>query len=118
MRRRFLSWASPTDDSRPALNGGIGDSGDLSVQRALPSGSSSGGGRGRRIGIGCPDDPSNQMLSVRQVAALLQVSTRTVWRLLSAGTLPSPVRLGGCVRWRVDDIAGWIDAGCPRQRRT
>jgi excisionase family DNA binding protein len=53
------------------------------------------------------------MITVEEVARLLNVSERTVWRMRSAGTLPSPVKLGGCVRWPVDAIRRWIEAGCP-----
>lgn len=48
-----------------------------------------------------------------EVASMLQVSIRTLWRLRSAGQLPSPIRLGGAVRWPIDDIKKWIAAGCP-----
>lgn len=49
----------------------------------------------------------------KQVAELLQVSTRTLWRMRSAGSLPTPIRLGSAVRWRRDEIEQWILAGCP-----
>jgi len=47
------------------------------------------------------------------VAALLQISRRQIHRLRSAGQLPAPLRIGGAVRWRADEIAGWIEANCP-----
>ncbi len=53
------------------------------------------------------------LICVEQVAALLNVSTRTVWRLLSAGRLPQPLRFGGNVRWRLDQLGEWIERGCP-----
>lgn len=40
------------------------------------------------------------LLSVQQVASLMQISTRSVWRLLSSGELIEPVRLRGNTRWR------------------
>ncbi|QDS97083.1 helix-turn-helix transcriptional regulator [Adhaeretor mobilis] len=49
----------------------------------------------------------------KQVADLLQVSTRTLWRMRSAGSLPTPVRLGAAVRWRRAEIEAWIREGCP-----
>ena len=55
------------------------------------------------------------LISAEQVASILNVSTRTLWRLLSAGKLPEPVRLGGSTRWRLDQVRQWIDAGCPAQ---
>lgn len=54
------------------------------------------------------------LLSVDQVAALLQVSTRTVWRLLSSGELIEPVRMRGNTRWRREELESWIESGCPR----
>ena len=50
-----------------------------------------------------------------EVAAMLGVSTRTVWRLLSSGQLVEPVRLGGSVRWRLDEVRQWINNGCVRE---
>jgi excisionase family DNA binding protein len=53
------------------------------------------------------------LATAQEVAKLLKVSMRTLWRLRSAGKLPSPVRIGATVRWRLDDIKTWIAAGCP-----
>ena len=52
------------------------------------------------------------MISAEQFAGLLQVSKRTLWRLLSAQILLPPIRIGGSVRWRLADVRRWIDAGC------
>ena len=52
------------------------------------------------------------LLSVEQIAALLGVSTRTVWRLASTFRMPQPLRLGRVVRWRSKDISIWVEAGC------
>jgi excisionase family DNA binding protein len=53
------------------------------------------------------------LISVGELAMILKVSTRSVWRLLSAGKLIEPVRIGGAVRWRFQEIKDWIDQGCP-----
>lgn len=53
------------------------------------------------------------LITAAEVAHLLNVSTRTLWRLLSAGRVPRPVRLGGTVRWRLDEVRNWIAEGCP-----
>lgn len=53
------------------------------------------------------------LLTARNVAALLNVSQRHIWKLLSSGRLPQPVRLGRSVRWRRDELTAWMDAGCP-----
>ena len=47
------------------------------------------------------------------VANLLQISVRTLWRLNSVEAIPRPVRLGGTVRWKLDEIKKWI-ARLPR----
>jgi prophage regulatory protein len=53
------------------------------------------------------------LLSAEKVAELLDISVRTLWRLRATGKLPLPVRLGGSVRWRAEEIAVWIQQGCP-----
>jgi len=52
-------------------------------------------------------------ISARELARLLDVSLRQVWRLNSTGKLPKPVRLGGSVKWRRDEIVAFVEAGCP-----
>ena len=54
-----------------------------------------------------------RLVTAQEVARLLNISTRTLWRLRSAGHLPAPVRLGGAVRWQLNEIRKWIDDGCP-----
>jgi predicted DNA-binding transcriptional regulator AlpA len=54
------------------------------------------------------------LTDVAGVAALLCCSTRRVFRLLAAGSLPAPlVRRHKMVRWRVNEIRKWIRAGMP-----
>jgi len=53
------------------------------------------------------------LITPAQVAKLLQISLRTLWRMRSGGQLPLPVRIGSSVRWRYDDLKKWIAAGCP-----
>ncbi len=54
-----------------------------------------------------------QLLDVREVAGRLGVSPRMVWKLLAAGRLPAPVKLGCLSRWPASEIDRWIRAGCP-----
>ncbi|MBX7074065.1 MAG: helix-turn-helix domain-containing protein [Pirellulales bacterium] len=56
------------------------------------------------------------LVTSAEVAHLLNVSTRTLWRQLSAGQVPQPVRFGGTVRWRIDELRKWIAEGCPPPR--
>jgi prophage regulatory protein len=59
-------------------------------------------------------DVERVFVTARQLAIMLQVSKRTLWRLRSAGKIPRPMRLGGVVRWKLDDILQWMAAGCPK----
>jgi excisionase family DNA binding protein len=60
------------------------------------------------------DEPrASRLITADEVAALLGLSARTVWRMHSAGKLPEPIRLGRAVRWRHKEIDAWIEAGCP-----
>jgi len=56
-----------------------------------------------------------RLLSVRDLAVLLQVSERAVWSWLASGRLPAAVRVGRLVRWRASDVEAWLAAGCPRR---
>lgn len=53
------------------------------------------------------------LLTAGQVAHLLQIGERTLWRLASSGGVIPPVRIGGATRWRRDAVEEWIAAGCP-----
>lgn len=53
------------------------------------------------------------LISVDELASMLGVSTRTLWRLLSAGKLIKPIKVGGSTRWRRSDVQQWIAQGCP-----
>ena len=63
-----------------------------------------------------PTESPAKMLDVRRVAALLDCSTRHVYRLSDAGKMPRPLHLGGLVRWRTAEIESWVAAGCPAVR--
>ena len=63
-----------------------------------------------------PDRAPADLLDVQAVAAMLDCSARTVYRLADAGKLPRPVRLGSLVRWRADELRQWIADGCPAVR--
>lgn len=48
-------------------------------------------------------------LTVEQVAQLLGISVRSVWRLSSAGDFPSPVSIGRSKRWARQAIEAYIN---------
>jgi predicted DNA-binding transcriptional regulator AlpA len=52
------------------------------------------------------------LITAAEFAQMLSVSVRTLWRLRSAQAVPEPVRLGGAVRWRLDEVRQWIAGGC------
>jgi excisionase family DNA binding protein len=53
------------------------------------------------------------LISAEELAKLMHVSERTLWRLLSAGKVPRPVRIGRNTRWKLAEVTAWIDRGCP-----
>lgn len=56
---------------------------------------------------------STELLTVTGLAKELKISARQVWKMLSRGDLPSPIKLGRSVRWRAAEIARWLEAGAP-----
>ena len=58
-------------------------------------------------------DPDCIAVPAPEVAKLLGVSVRHVWALLAQERLPRPIRLGRSVRWNVDELRAWLDAGAP-----
>lgn len=56
-----------------------------------------------------------QLVTTKDLAAMLSVSKPTIHRMIASGKLgPRPLRLGGrAVRWRESEIIAWIRAGCP-----
>jgi len=49
------------------------------------------------------------LLSVRDVAAKLGASSRSVWRMLSAGEIPQPIKIRGKTKWRAVEIEAMIE---------
>jgi len=61
----------------------------------------------------CPLSLETLMLTVGQVARMLNCSTRTVYRMADKGSIPPPVRFGSLVRWNRKAIDAWVADGCP-----
>lgn len=55
------------------------------------------------------------LLSARDLAHLLRVSTATIWRLRAAGKLPRPLDSLGkqLLRWDASEVQRWVQAGMP-----
>lgn len=61
---------------------------------------------------------SRKLLTVKDVADLLAISTREVWRRADSGQLPKPLRLGGKLRrWLREEVEAVIEQA-KRQRGT
>jgi excisionase family DNA binding protein len=57
------------------------------------------------------------LVKASEAAKLLDMSRAHFYRMLKSGRAPAPVRLGGCVRWRVDELRAWVSAGMPPRQR-
>jgi excisionase family DNA binding protein len=56
-----------------------------------------------------------ELLKSAEVAQMLSIGTRTLWRWSRSGKMPRPIRIAdGTVRFRRAEIQDWIAAGCPR----
>ncbi len=70
-------------------------------------------GEFERTTAGVPHAQPPLLIAADEVAGMLDISTRTLWRLVSAKKVVSPVKLGGSTRWRRADIEAWVASGCP-----
>ncbi|HEX4610151.1 MAG TPA: helix-turn-helix domain-containing protein [Urbifossiella sp.] len=60
-----------------------------------------------------PAPVTSLVVDAKALAALLGVGVRTVRTWDAGGKLPKPVRLGGRVVWRLDEVRAWLDADAP-----
>jgi predicted DNA-binding transcriptional regulator AlpA len=73
------------------------------------------GGSGEGDRVGPSSITIHPLLTVAQVARVLNVGERTVWRMTSRakggnGEFPKPVRIGGhAVRWRWQDLLKYLE---------
>ncbi|WP_432212216.1 helix-turn-helix transcriptional regulator [Anaerobaca lacustris] len=54
-----------------------------------------------------------RLINVNELADILGISMRHLWRMKAAGELPEPVHLRNSVRWLLADIERWLEMGCP-----
>lgn len=54
---------------------------------------------------------SDQYLyNIDDVSGMFKCAKSTIWRWVSAGTFPKPIKIGGTSRWTQPTLAGVIDA--------
>jgi excisionase family DNA binding protein len=53
------------------------------------------------------------LLTRANLCEQLQISLRTLSRMVATGELPPPIHIGRCVRFRQADIEEWIAKKCP-----
>ena len=56
------------------------------------------------------DHHEDRLLRAREVAMMLAISTRLVWRFRSEGKLPA-VQMGGATRFRLSDVTRLVQSG-------
>lgn len=65
-----------------------------------------------------PITTEKRLGSIKDVAARLDVTERWVWKALADGKFgPRHIRLGRSVKFDLDEIDRWINAGCPPRDR-
>lgn len=57
------------------------------------------------------------LLTAEQAWTLCGLSKSAWYKYHSAGKIPAPVRIGGALRWRRDELLAWINAGCPSRTK-
>ena len=62
------------------------------------------------------DTGSPLVVDARRLALMLCAGLRTVRTWDTAGKLPTPLRIGGRVVWRVDEIRAWLAADAPDRK--
>lgn len=60
---------------------------------------------------------THQLLSAKMLGEMLSLSKRQIFRLNSCGRIPTPLRIGGAVRWSAEEISAWLAAGAPDRKR-
>lgn len=56
---------------------------------------------------------SERLLDMKEVCRLLSRSPASIYRDITRGAFPRPVKLGGSSRWRLSDVNAIIEKGMP-----
>jgi predicted DNA-binding transcriptional regulator AlpA len=54
------------------------------------------------------DGVEREMLTVSEVATMLSIGVRSVWRKAQDGRLPPPIKMTGSTRWAKSTLQDWI----------
>ena len=65
-----------------------------------------------KVGSGPAAQAGPRLADARQVGAMLGCSWRHVLRLADRGAMPWGLKLGALRRWDLNQLDGWIAAGC------
>lgn len=66
--------------------------------------------------------PPKILVTAAEAAAMLSIGERSLWRLVEAGLVPAPLKIGlpgkksgqkRTSRWPVATLRDWAEAGCP-----
>jgi excisionase family DNA binding protein len=66
--------------------------------------------RGRAFSQASPSPALSRLLTVRELADLLQVPPKTIYAWRYKGMGPTAVPVGKYLRFRPEDVAAWLDA--------
>ena len=61
-----------------------------------------------------PTTPRPVLLTRRDLAEVLRISSRTLDRMRAGGDILDPLPGAGCPRWHPAEVATWVAAGRPR----
>lgn len=57
--------------------------------------------------------PSDKLVTVKELAEYLDVTTAAVYKWVKDGVMPAPYRLGGdtkgCLRWSPEEVNAWLE---------
>jgi predicted DNA-binding transcriptional regulator AlpA len=62
-------------------------------------------------------ESENLLLDTKQVAKLLSIGERTLWRHANSGRVLKPIKVGSAVRWNARELRQWVEAGCPTHEK-
>lgn len=52
----------------------------------------------------------NSLLTFADLSKIVKVSIRTLYRWIDSEIIPPPIKLGGSLRWKKEDIKKWLDS--------